>query len=622
MSNDDFKWFGEGFEGFPKRLPDDFVEYIIYIIGFDISDTQTRERLQSVQRAASELEKALLKEYIWQRDSFSLELVRGEGTWLLRGRTNYGDSVADEWLIVYLLRELSGKFPNAWIRVYDTDGEFLLIEAANSLPKWLNPEVAENRVWINNSKLFVIPITASSTPKPLTLTESLDFISTSQPTPLNIPSLESEAFHRLLSYPDAVPQTLHHSLIPVPRKLATILHANPAYIAPVVGAFYLRDPIALRSLQPKDKKDSLRFPPEDFVNMRVRFTKVLFAQLRSQEWVPPGVWGDALASLLAKAEESHAAEKAEMGIKLTAGFEMLVKDRQHRNTTAVREILLLLEDVETGDEPLPVNKEIEDWGTVDDDEGWLDINFEDFELELAGKTSKNTDIKGDAENGMDERKTTGFGDKAAQENLRKMVERFEAFLNDDEAGIEGAEGLDDMDIDNGDEEDAEDGSDESEDEEEIEFNEKEFARMIREMMGMPSAEDDATLAEEARALARVQELDSYDGSDGENEHEEIRKVMERMEAELNESGALNLDPTPRKITAAKNVIKGKDKQKVVEPEDIARGSSDEEEEIDIDFNLAKNLLESLKGQGGMAGPTGNLMGLMGVHLPPDEEEKG
>ena len=354
--------------------------------------------------------------------------------------------------------------------------------------------------------------------------------------------------------------------------------------------------------------------------MRVRFTKVLFAQLRSQEWVPPGAWGDALASLLAKAEESHAAEKAEMGIKLTAGFEMLVKDRQHRNTRAVREIILLLEDVETGDEPLAVNKEIEDWGTEDDDERWLDINFEDFERELAGKTSKNADIKDDVEMGKYEGKTTGFGDKAAQENLRKMVERFEAFLNDNEAGIEGAEGLDDMDIDDDDEQDAEDGNGESEDDEEIEFNEKEFARMMREMMGMPSAEDDATLAEEARALARVQELDSDDGSDGENEHE-IRKVMERMEAELNESGALNLDPTPRKIAAAKNVIKGKGKQKVVEPEDIARESLDEEEEIDIDFNLAKNLLESLKGQGGMAGPTGNLMGLMGVHLPLDEGEK-
>ena len=31
-------------------------------------------------------------------------------------------------------------------RVQDGDGEFLLIEAANSLPKWMNPETAGNRV--------------------------------------------------------------------------------------------------------------------------------------------------------------------------------------------------------------------------------------------------------------------------------------------------------------------------------------------------------------------------------------------------------------------------------------------------------------------------------------------
>lgn len=64
----------------------------------------------------------------------------------LRGRTNYGDSVEDEWLIVYILRELSNRFPLLWIKVVDTDGEFLLIEAANALPRWLNPEIAENRV--------------------------------------------------------------------------------------------------------------------------------------------------------------------------------------------------------------------------------------------------------------------------------------------------------------------------------------------------------------------------------------------------------------------------------------------------------------------------------------------
>lgn len=31
-------------------------------------------------------------------------------------------------------------------RVEDNDGEFLLIEAADYLPKWLNPDTSENRV--------------------------------------------------------------------------------------------------------------------------------------------------------------------------------------------------------------------------------------------------------------------------------------------------------------------------------------------------------------------------------------------------------------------------------------------------------------------------------------------
>lgn len=72
--------------------------------------------------------------------------LRCKGRSFLQGQTNFGDSVEDEWLVVYLLRELSRKFRHSWIRVFDSDGEFLLIEAADALPKWLNPDVAENRV--------------------------------------------------------------------------------------------------------------------------------------------------------------------------------------------------------------------------------------------------------------------------------------------------------------------------------------------------------------------------------------------------------------------------------------------------------------------------------------------
>ncbi|OCK77254.1 SGT1-domain-containing protein [Lepidopterella palustris CBS 459.81] len=616
LAQDNFKWFGEGFSGFPKRLPEDCIEYIIHIINPTLSPNQTRAHLLSLQKASSLLQKKLLKDYIWQRDPFALSLVHEEGQWLLRGCTNYGDSIADEWLIVYLLRELSMQFSDAWIRVYDTDGEFLLIEAANALPKWLNPEVAENRVWIHDAKLLVLPLSNPSKPQPLTLKESLAAISGSPSTFQHLRAVEAEAFRRLMPYPGAITQNQHYATVPIPRKLAAILHASPRYVAPAVESFYLRDPIALRSLQPKDAK-RLRFPPEDFVNVSVCFTRILFAQLRSQEWAPPGIWSEALASLSEAAGNGGAVEKVEIGIKLAAGFEMLIKDNKNADKQAVREIELLLEDIESGNEALPTDQEIAMWSAREDDEKWLDINFEDFEKELAGKGANSSDTPKSGE--ANEEQNRGFGDKAAQENLRKMVERFEAFLNDDDAGIEGAEGLDDMDFDNDDPED-DDAVDDSDEEEEIEFDEAEFARMMREMMGMPSEDDKVTLIDEARALARAEEL----GSDEEeelNDGDEIRKVMERIEAELNESGALDLDITPRKIVASKGAVKGKGKRRAVELVQEYEGESEDDGEVDIDFNLAKNLLESLKGQGGLAGPAGNLMGLMGVQFPPDEDDR-
>lgn len=72
----------------------------------------------------------------------------------LQGRTNYGDSIEDEWVIVYLLRELTKRHKDIWVKVVDSDGEFLLVEAAGTLPAWIEPEIADNRVSHNTSSLL------------------------------------------------------------------------------------------------------------------------------------------------------------------------------------------------------------------------------------------------------------------------------------------------------------------------------------------------------------------------------------------------------------------------------------------------------------------------------------
>jgi hypothetical protein len=658
-SGDGLKWFGEGFDGFPKKLPEDVVEYIIFIIDTRLSDIQTRERLQAFQRALQDLKKKFLKEYIWQRDEIKLDLVRENDRWLLKGQTNYGDSVADEWLIVYFLRELSKEFKDAWIRIYDTDGEFLLIEAANALPKWLTPEVAEHRVWINTHRLLVVPLGKEEEPAPLKLSEALTILSDTPGRPQQYPKVEREAFHRLNNYPNAISENQHHATLPLPRKLAHILHANPSYISSAVEAFYLRDPISLRLLQPEKSKTALIFSPEDFVSVGVRFTKVLYAQLLGQHWNPPPQYESAIESLV---KSGHPQEKSEVAIKLSAGMQMLVSHSLFADKKAVREVNLLLDDLETGDDTLPSDAEIAAWPKREDDESWLDIDFSEFEKELQGK-------------GADK----GFGDKTAQDNLKKMVERFNTFLADDEAGHEGANAdeRDPMDEDNDSDpgrgwEDPEDSSDEdgeeqtgtsasppstkpaprstphtkskaaraddedddseSESEEEdqaaIDAEYAEYEKYFEKYMMLPPHEK-AMLTEDARELACAQDADN-------EEDEEIRKLTEAMEAELFGHGALNLNPAADKASKTlkgaekpSKLDKGKGKAKVsfAQPEDeveeIEREGSDEENEelLDEDYNLVQNMLAAFKGQAGAAGPAGNMLKAMGIQLPQDADDE-
>ena len=100
--------------------------------------------------------------------------------------------------------------------------------------------------------------------------------------------------------------------------------------------------------------------------------------------------------------EAKDVERATVGMKLTCGFEMLLSDPQHKGKKAVREMQILLEDLEAGDDQLPTNAEMESWPQLDDDEGWMNIDYNDFEKELSGK-GKSADVG------------EGFGDKSAQE---------------------------------------------------------------------------------------------------------------------------------------------------------------------------------------------------------------
>lgn len=78
--DDDLKAFGEGFDGFPKRLPEDCVEYSLFIIDSKLkSQKELLARLEVVRKESLKLTDSLLKDYIWQRGDFKLEVESEKG---------------------------------------------------------------------------------------------------------------------------------------------------------------------------------------------------------------------------------------------------------------------------------------------------------------------------------------------------------------------------------------------------------------------------------------------------------------------------------------------------------------------------------------------------------------
>ena len=57
-----------GFDGFRMTLPEDCVEYMIFVVG-----DKSLAGLEAVRKAAMKTADTLTKDYIWQRDDFKVE---------------------------------------------------------------------------------------------------------------------------------------------------------------------------------------------------------------------------------------------------------------------------------------------------------------------------------------------------------------------------------------------------------------------------------------------------------------------------------------------------------------------------------------------------------------------
>lgn len=62
----------------------------------------------------------------------------------------------DEWLCVAALLDVTTREQDVRVRLVDDDGDFLLIEAAESLPDWLDPDLSAHRAWLYRGVVSVV----------------------------------------------------------------------------------------------------------------------------------------------------------------------------------------------------------------------------------------------------------------------------------------------------------------------------------------------------------------------------------------------------------------------------------------------------------------------------------
>ena len=138
-------------------------------------------------------------------------------------------------------------------QVWDNDGDFMLIEAAYSLPKWLKPEVAANRVWIRGGAMHIIPQPSPSSPGlPAfpTLMEALGILQSQAHQPSSNGSVitaspaaakvESAVRRRLGGLPESALVDVQHLPATLPVRIAAALAMDPQIVSHVVEAFCFR----------------------------------------------------------------------------------------------------------------------------------------------------------------------------------------------------------------------------------------------------------------------------------------------------------------------------------------------------------------------------------------------
>lgn len=636
---------------------EDAVQYKLFLVQPDPSDAEVNERSlqQLLENILAEVA-SLLMQYIWQHQPFNLRYhpQKGDEPAHLGGVTVFADNVEDEWFIVYLLKSITCTFKEVAAVVYDNDGQFLLIEAAEHLPKWLDPDSSENRVFLYHGELHIIPnrMNPGETGWPRdsvpTVGQALEMLHSNTKNCLARKPIRSALARRLDGYPEKIQQNFHHAHCYIPAGIAVVLSRRPDLIAPAVSAFYLRDPLDLQAC-----RTFRNFPAETRVMTSVKFTRCLYAQLQQQSFVPDRRSGFTLPT------RTHPQYRAdELGMKLAHGFEILCSksgqssseqeaplgsnrlwrgflDSLKKNgyfkgelegSARYKDLMMSADnffkqsvtnthrpDIQNpGNEVLKIlegsSYNIEDLKQQEahlppeDSDAWLDISPQELERLLEERGGRKV-IDGT-------RKTVGPEDKEQEEetgySLVAVTQGMKDFINA-MSSHEGAEIPRSCLTDS------------------FSFDPDAVTSALDRLLGNKDDDLDSDDFEdydddddnEEGNVNKDEDVENAGSKEqaGTETLESLREYMDEMDQELQSTNIGKSFPQTNNTGNRSGASKSSSS--------FTSGSEPVEEEIqplDVDLNLVTNLLESLASQAGLAGPASNLLQSLGIHIPPDADK--
>ncbi|KAH0714155.1 hypothetical protein KY284_007060 [Solanum tuberosum] len=622
-----------------SRPADDTVFFSIYpdfTLNPTSPPTTITSQLQSLHLQILQNLSPFTSNYIWQHESFTLTLSPTPTPPHLSGKLRYGDNLEDEWFVVFLLFETSKHFPNVSIRVWDSDGEFLLIETAFHLPRWVNPDTATNRVFIRGGFLHIIP--NSVIPTTPSIHEALNLlrneISTRAPE-----GVQRQLENRLKEYPNRAEKNVHKVRVRVPVSVAKVLKHEPCLISLAVEGFYDRDIDTMKFAAKMERFLGNGGSGEELVRVLVRMSRAMYAQLVQQTFQAPKCY-----PALPPRSDVGAYMEAELGMKIACGFEMIyqLKKRQgmegkgstwdafrqslersgyfegllpgsneykrlmqnaeeyYKNSSLhARESATLSAPVRRIDEILSLPESADDFKDQElppsDDDSWL-YGGED-ELNTALQERQKEMELYNSKRKQKSKEQDGPSNSSDNFDLKDISKSMQAFVTK-VASYEGAEVPEDR------------------NEKDVDFDVDRFMKDMESFVRRQGNEDTGSDVGIEEGSSSDMEFDeSEDESDIAKPYDD---TDERGAAFMHSySDTLNEE---LKGTTLSNTFVRANGESIKKDKGTSTAAESMEEDftpVDVDFNLVKNFLDSFSSQDGLPGPASNLLGLMGLQLPPD-----